>query len=100
MTTRYAEALARIEGEIAECQESINDLSEVTHYLRVDIATARHRRTLSAWTTLKAALKLHHLGEGDWDENANAREPAHWCACCSDVFPCPTADLIIEGVLG
>ena len=65
----------------------------------------------SALTALKAVLELHKEGSKRSGDTFGYRKPdgspiLSLCQICSDsqdqpvAFPCPTADLIIEAVLG
>ena len=99
MTTRYAEALARIEGNVKSLEKHLGYSDKVEDIYAESFVKAM-KEELSAWTTLKAALEFH----GPF----TTRSGLLVCAECSNdpyedsfvSFPCPTAEKIIEGVLG
>ena len=98
MTTRYEQAMARIEEGIALYTRALEERAPFD----TPLADRELRLQLSAWTTLKDVLELH-------GPNLSGH-----CIGCTDVskagkgidaphivdFPCPTAEKIIEGVLG
>jgi len=59
MTRPTAEYLAFVGEQIAETRQSISDLEEITPFVRIDVATKRHKRTLSAWLAIHDGLVRH-----------------------------------------
>lgn len=110
--TRHAQALARIEEEVATLEKeiAIQELLAPIGYTPDDLAKMPRLKTmrelkkqLSAWQTLKVVLELHKpiltpLAGGAIGCNSCVSE---YLGHNRNVdFPCPTADLIIKGVLG
>ena len=95
MTTRYEQAMARIEGEITRWGRDVSFDDIIPDSKDIQLAKTQ----LSAWTTLKSVLELH-------DEVITSQTSSRGienrvvCKVCHCDFPCPTAEKIIEGVLG
>lgn len=77
--TPHEQALARIEEKILVAEANFHDIS--------------------AWQTHKAVLELHK-GRLEFVYVRPEPNPSTLCMECHKEFPCPTADLIIKGVLG
>ena len=87
VTTRYEQALSRIKGQIYGIVHGGDPEGSDTRELRV-------------WLILKSALELHGQKEV-WENEMPTGE--FYCTQCGWIiqnFPCPTAEKIIEGVLG
>ena len=102
MTTRYEQAMARVEE-----MRDFNVMLERD----TDVYVIADKEKEQILLTLKAVLELH--GPVDYENGiylCDAEETCWGCAewsatskersVCCQKFPCPTAEKIIEGVLG
>ena len=101
MTTRYEQAIARIEEERGRLTTEIKAAEDNKEWLvgrhgidGYDMHLKQDRTQLSAWTTLKDVLELH---EEDVVEGNRLVAPR--CIEDGEDYPCPTAEKIIEGML-
>ena len=89
MTTRYEQAMARIEEEIARWGRDVSFDDIIPDSKDIQLAKTQ----LSAWETLKDVLEIH--GQ---KHPTSYTETGGICNECLSDNPCPTAEKIIEGV--
>ena len=96
-TDRYAQALARIDEEIAKCADFFDSAGDIYIAQSVIEEENVHLRWIGA---LRAVVELHKpevMSDGEVYCSVCENTKSHWAGV---FFPCPTADTIIEGVSG
>ena len=100
MTNRYEQAMARIEGIKEYSGNNNRSLHGEFCGRNCTCKWEEHDNDVkSALDALLVALELHKPVLGEWIGDAGAYSPDE-CNWCGNQFPCPTAEKIIEGMLG